>query len=297
MLPVTNIQRFSTKDGPGIRTTVFLKGCPLSCVWCHNPETSSVAPSLFYADNLCILCGGCAVVCPSRVHTVTEMGHKIDRSACTDCLACAEVCPSGAWEPNVTWMTEEELLRQVTADAAFYGGTGGVTFSGGEPTVHGEKLISLLRALRERGISTALETCGYFDAALLPTLVKVTDLFLWDIKDTDEARHKANTGVSREPIVANLKAADSLGARTVLRCILLKTVNLNEEHLTKIAALYHELTHCEGVELIPYHTYGASKRIQLGMADNARPTWIPTEGDVLEAKERLRRDGVTVIDN
>ncbi len=231
------------------------------------------------------------------VHSVTQEGHRIDRSVCTSCLRCAEACPTGAWEPCVRRLTEEEILRQAEADTAFYGTTGGVTFSGGEPTVHGKKLLSLLRTLRKRGISTALETCGYFDAALLPALVEVTDLFLWDIKDTDEARHKANTGVSREPIVANLKAADAMGARTVLRCILLRTVNLNEEHLAKIAALYHELTHCEGVELIPYHTYGASKNVQLGLDENARPAWIPTEEDVLWAKEYLRQKGAWVIDN
>ena len=159
-------------------------------------------------------------------------------------------------------------------DAAFYNGIGGVTFSGGEPTVHAELLIPLLRLFRSQAVSTAIETCGYFDAAILPELTAVTDRFLWDVKDTDDRRHLANTGVS---------------SHKILRCILLKAVNLNTEHLQNIAAIYNSLKHCKGVELIPYHTYGGAKQVQLGQNETVHPEWIPSSDDIYNAEVYLRQ--------
>lgn len=297
MLPVTKIQHFCTKDGPGIRTTVFLKGCPLRCAWCHNPETQSAAAQFFYSAHLCSHCGTCAQVCPSGAHRVTEAGHLLDRAACAGCMRCAESCPSGALEACSIRLPADAIFDQVMKDAAFYGTVGGVTFSGGEPTVHAGELIPLLLRFRRSHIHTALETCGYFAPAILPELVDATDLFLWDIKDTDDKRHLANTGVSNEQIIRNLQTADALGAKTVLRCILLKTVNLVPEHLQEVAAIYRSLRHCKGVELIPYHTLGASKNVQLGRSGNARPDWIPSAQEISEANELLLQCDVPVIHN
>lgn len=289
MLPVTKIQHFCTKDGPGIRTTVFLKDCPLRCIWCHNPETQTASPPFFYTDHLCIRCGGCAQVCPKAVHRITKTGHLLDRTACTHCMRCVKLCPTGALEACVQMLSPEEILREVLQDHAFYGTTGGVTFSGGEPTVHADQLIPLLRTFKEHGIHTAIETCGYFDPGILPALTAVTDLFLWDIKDTDDTRHFTNTGVSNRRILDNLKRADTLGAQTVLRCILLKSVNLNTAHLQALISLYQTLTHCVGVELIPYHTYGVSKNRQLGKNGIAHKEWIPSTEELHQAEDFLQQ--------
>ena len=181
-------------------------------------------------------------------------------------------------------MTPEAIIAEVLKDRAFYGSTGGLTLSGGEPLLHGEGAAALLQAARDQGLTTAVETCGVFDAALLETLVPLTDLFLWDVKDTDAARHQANTGCALETVLANLRRADALGAKTRLRCILLQDVNLNSDHLHALAELYHTLLHCEGIELLPYHTYGDSKNLQLGRSAAAHPEWIPTQAQMDDAR-------------
>ena len=294
MLPVTKIQHFSTKDGPGIRTTVFLKDCPLHCVWCHNPETQSSAPPFFYADALCICCGGCAAVCSRGIHRVFKSGHSIghsliDRDACARCMKCTEVCPTGALEVCFRELSEEAILNEVMKDRAFYGSLGGVTLSGGEPTLHREGAVRLLGLLRNNGIHTAMETCGYFSPSILPALTAVTNLFLWDVKDTDDERHRAGTGVSNRRIIENLRQADEMGAKTVMRCILIKTVNLEKAHLDNLCMLYRSLKHCQGVELLPYHTLGDSKNRQLGQKENGHKEWIPSAEDLRLAEEYLRR--------
>ena len=235
-------------------------------------------------------------VCPAQVHRIVDTKHLLDRTACKGCMNCVRSCPTGALESCMEWLSEDEIFLEVMKDVAFYN-DGGVTFSGGEPTLYADKLIPLLRRFKTDQIHTAIETCGYFDPVVLPELVNTTDLFLWDIKDTNNKRHLANTGVSNERIIRNLKMADALGAKTILRCILLKSINLNPEHLKMIAELYRSLSHCSGIELLPYHTYGASKNVQLGLPENAHRDWIPSENDICEAKDLLRKYGVPVINN
>ena len=293
MLPVTKIQKFCTHDGPGIRTTVFLKGCPLRCLWCHNPETQSAKMEFFHSPQFCVGCGACVSTCPASVHAFAPE-HHINRDACTGCMACTDACPSGALEACATMMSTDAILAEVMKDRAFYGTNGGLTLSGGEPLLHGRAILPLLRAAKDAGITTAIETCGVFDSALLAELVPLTDLFLWDVKDTDPLRHRRNTGGALETVLHNLSAADALGANTRLRCILLSGVNLDDAHLAKLSELYHSLQHCEGIELLPYHTYGDSKNTQLGRASAAHPEWIPTEAQMEHARTFIAQHAVLI---
>ena len=293
-LPVTRIQKFCTQDGPGIRTTVFLKGCPLRCRWCHNPETQSPAPQLLFSGQLCVGCGACAAVCSTHAHRLTDGVHDWNAADCTGCGRCAAVCCTGACETAAQPMSTAQILQTVLQDAAFYGSEGGLTLSGGEPLYHAEGSLALLQAAKSAGLNTAVETCGAFDPALLPPLAKVIDLFLWDYKDSDPARHKEYAGVSNEGILRNLRRLDELGGRTRLRCILVAGVNLCQQHLCAIADTALSLKHCVGVDLLPYHAYGGSKAVALGLPDPARPEWIPTEQAMQEAAAYLRGRGVPV---
>ncbi|MBR0144267.1 MAG: glycyl-radical enzyme activating protein [Clostridia bacterium] len=295
-LPVTNIQRFSVHDGPGIRTTVFLKGCPLRCVWCHNPETKRRENELFFTDRLCIGCGLCAGVCPAGVHSFRDGKHLLDRTKCLLCGACADACPTTALELCAKEMTPEEILKEVLRDAPFYRDGGGVTLSGGEPTLHGEKTLALLRAAKEAGLHTALETCGYFPEAMIPGLLASVDLFLYDVKDTDPDRHARNTGVSNERILSNLKAVDAGGGESVMRCVMVKSVNMTPEHLSALAGLWKSLSHCRGIELLPYHAMGGSKSERLGRENDGRADWVPSKEEIRDAKDTLRALGAKVVE-
>ena len=293
-LLVTEIQRFCMHDGPGIRTTVFLKGCPLRCAWCHNPETQKRTPELLFTVGRCIGCGACAAVCPAGAHALAET-HGIDRTRCIACGRCAEVCPSRALEISGREMTVEEILAAVERDRAFYGAEGGITLSGGEPLLAGEGAVALLRACRERGIPTAVETAGAFDLALIPALLPLVDLFLFDVKDTDDARHRTYVGASNVPILANLRRLSEGGARIRMRCILVAGVNTDEAHATALTRLARSLPSLVGVELLSYHAYGGSKATLLGFPDNGRMDWIPDEETVHAFRARLLSGGVCVL--
>ena len=286
-LKVTEIQRFCMHDGPGIRTTVFLKGCPLRCEWCHNPETQRTYRELLFYANKCIGCRLCEGKCSHGAHSFTPQ-HWLDRKACVICGACARDCPTTALELCGNELTVEEVVTEVERDIEFFGNGGGVTLSGGEPLMHGESVIKLLRMCRERGLSTVVETCGFVDEDEVLSAIPYVDLFLWDVKDTDDERHKRYTGVSNKRILENLILADAKGAKTRLRCILINGVNTNEEHYQKIAKIASSLQNCEGVEWIPYHAYGGAKATFLGGADSGRKEWIPTSEQIEQAKNFLK---------
>ena len=293
-LAVAEIQRFCMHDGPGVRTVVFLKGCPLRCAWCHNPEMQKAEQEMLFYPNQCISCGACVSACPAGAQ-ILYPERRFERETCVACGLCARVCCTNAPVPAAKHMTTEDILSEVLKDRAFYGEVGGITLSGGEPMLHGQASVEVLRACKEAGLSTALETCGYFDGELIPSLVPRVDLFLFDVKDTDEARHRAYTGVSNRRILENLRRIDRLGGRTRLRCILVQGVNTDGGHYGALAELALGLAHCEGVEFLPYHAYAGSKMIPLGLEDNGRTEWIPDAEAVEGAKAYLAARGVTVI--
>ena len=293
---VFDIQKFCIHDGPGIRTTVFLKGCPLACQWCHNPESQQAHKELFFSPAVCIDCGACDGACPNGSARDTLTGRIDGKNICRLCLACAGACPSGAIEVIGREMTAEEVLSVVEADRVFYEESGGgMTLSGGEPMAQFAFTRDLLTGARDRGISTCVETCGAGPRERFDEIAPLVDLFLWDVKDTDPDRHKRTTGAAPEPLVANLRAVDAAGAATVLRCIMIAGTTLDDSHLDALAALYRELDNCRGVELLPYHPFGQAKHVRLGQDAPDQTDSIPSPEALAAARQRLESRGAVCI--
>ncbi len=210
---VLEIQRMSTEDCPGIRTTIFFKGCPLSCAWCHNPESIPRAPQIHWIGSRCIGCRLCLAVCPRGALSANGDGISVDRTVCAGCGACAEECPSTALERLGTRWDVDVLADEAAKDRVFFERSGGgVTLSGGEPTLQPDAAEALLRALRARGIHTALDTCGLCSWDVLARLLPHTDLLLFDLKESDPARHREHAGADNALVLANLRRACALGA-------------------------------------------------------------------------------------
>ena len=271
-LRVAEIQRFCMHDGPGVRTTVFLKGCPLRCAWCHNPEMQNYDKELLYSEKKCIGCRACSV-CGNGAHVFDGQTHVIKREKCRICGECEKACPTSAVQVCGGDLTVYEIIEEIKKDRAFYGETGGVTLSGGEPFMQ-KHTTELLKACKERGIGTATETCGFYDVT---DAVPYTDLFLWDLKDTNDERHKKYTGVSNRIIIENLFKADEAGAKIRLRCILVNGINTDAEHYKAVANIAARLKNRVGVDILPYHAYGGAKAELLGKDDNGDKKLIPTE--------------------
>lgn len=300
---VTKIQRFSTQDGPGIRTTVFIQGCPLRCAWCHNPETQSRNAVLVWAPQNCLGCGMCIAACPHGSRRIQEETLIYDRAHCVSCGMCSKVCLGGACEMSSTDIPPEDILDILLRDRDFYIPDGGVTLSGGEP-LWKDTGLDLLRKCRDSGLHTAVETAGAVPPAHMREAAQLADLLLYDIKDTNADRHRRMTGADNRLILENLRLAASVThGRIRLRCIMVRTVNMEPSHYEGIAGLYHELAcpeHCpsgliEGVELLPYHAYAGSKACSVGMPDNGHREWIPEEADLQAARAYLTNAGVPVL--
>ena len=293
---IFDIQRFCVHDGPGIRTTVFVKGCPLRCQWCHNPESQKKELSVAYYDGKCIACGACVNACEHNCHalestddlTRNRPNHKIDREKCIKCGICSKACPTGAIELLGRQVSVEEVMSEVVRDKTFYKNSGGgMTVSGGEPLMQSEFLLALLKSAKEQGIHTCIETCGFASAETVRSIAPYTELFLYDIKETDPERHKALTGAPLDVIISNLKLLDGLGAKTVLRCPLIPEKNFRDEHLRGIAKLAAELENVTEINVMAYHTLGSSKYEALSMADEMKGIPAMTDGQKKECIEKI----------
>lgn len=266
---VFNIVHGSFVDGFGVRTTVFLKGCPLSCLWCCNPEGQKTYPELKFIASTCNKCGKCIDVCPvgalSFDNAAPEQQLVIDRHLCTNCGKCVDVCYKGAMEMTGKYMTVEEVMSIIKKDEPFYRQSGGgVTIGGGEASYQPEFTLALIHECKKNYIHTAVDTCGYTldeDFAVL----KEADLLLFDLKGMDPQAHIKNTGVSNDIILNNLRKLDHLKKPIIIRIPLIPGYNDSEENLVSTAAFLSSLTSIERVDIIAFHEYGKIKYDELGM--------------------------------
>lgn len=287
-----DIKRYAIHDGPGIRTSVFFKGCPLRCWWCHNPEGQRPHPEMLYYSSKCIACGICERVCPLGAVRVVDGRVETDRSLCDNCGVCVEHCPTEAREMAGKWYTLEELMEEVERDLPFYRSGGGVTASGGEPLMQAEFVLSFLRRLRERGIHTAVDTSGHVDPEVMRRAVSTTDLFLYDLKVMDPERHALYTGVDNRPILRNLMLLDELGARIWVRFPLIPGINDDFENLRAMGEFVSSLRNVEQLNVLPYHPLGVSKAERLG--EEQRRFERPSKELIDKVVATLREYGLVV---
>jgi pyruvate formate lyase activating enzyme len=283
---VFDILKFAIHDGPGIRTTVFLKGCPLDCLWCHNPESKDDRVEISYLPAKCVGCGACVAACPRGFHRLADGLHVYDRTACERCGACAVGCYARAIEQVGHLREVGEVLAEVLRDRPFYETSGGgMTISGGEPLAQFGFTRELLARARAEGLHTALDTCGFAPQARYAELLPLVDLFLYDIKTTDPVRHRELTGQPLELIHANLRFLSDSGARLFLRCPLVPGVNDSDAELAGIAALANDLAGVEEIDVAPYHPLGVSKAGRMGYGEVfAAPLPPPEYGRELAGK-------------
>lgn len=261
---VFQIQRFSLHDGPGIRTTVFLKGCPLRCIWCHNPESLLPAPQLKYTKAHCICCRACAD-CKNRVHSFTDM-HHVDFKRCAQYGHCVSVCPANALSIIGRTYTAEQVIETVLRDKPYYlQSGGGLTVSGGEPLMQPEFAIRLLRLAKLANIHTCVDTSGYASWQVFQKIVPLTDLFLYDYKLSEEQAHLTYTGVSNTLILENLDRLYKSGAAIMIRCPIVPGINDTETHFEHIRELRRSYPRLAGIEIMPYHNIGAQKWQEIGL--------------------------------
>ena len=296
---IFDIQRCSLHDGPGIRTTVFMKGCPLRCAWCHNPEGQTSRPLLSFVPEKCIGCGYCLRVCRNQGHRVLDGRHALDRAKCVVCGLCTRECFAGALEVVGRDVTVEDVLEVVLRDRPFYESSmGGITLSGGEPLLQAAFSKALLQQAKQAGLHCCVETCGQYEYDRLEAVAPYVDLFLYDWKESDPARHLDYCGASNERILANLRALHDAGRKIRLRCPIIPGFNDRSGHFQGIAALAQSLPNLEGVELLPYHRLGESKIRRFGLDHEAMLRVKAVDPDSLPRwTEFLRRRGLVVVNS
>lgn len=283
---ISTIQHFSIGDGPGIRTTVFLQGCNLHCPWCHNPEAIPSAPQLLYYEKLCTHCGICAQVCPAKAQQMAGDRHIFDRNKCVVCGACTRLCPSSALRLSGMEMTVQQVMKELEEDRSFYAESGGgVTLSGGEPLLQPDFCAEILALCKAQKMHTAMETAGCVPFSAFAKVLPVTDLFLFDIKCSDEHTYINIMGGSLKLILSNLEKLFAANAQVVVRIPVIGNFN---DTTNGMSALAERLTRCgvRQVELLPFHSYGSSKYAALEK-DCVYDRFIVPDKDTMQAFTRL----------
>ena len=292
---IFDIKHYAIHDGPGIRTTVFLKGCPLVCQWCHNPEGIDSAPFWTYKTDTCICCGACVENCPEQALCLTPEGVVASGASCRKCFPCTELCPAEARQQVGRKVTVRALFREIQKDIPFYDTSGGgVTFSGGEPLMQAEFLIELLKLCGSEHIHRAVDTTGYASAETLMAVAAHTDLFLYDLKMMDSAKHEKYTGVPNRLILDNLRQLARQGVDLIIRIPLIAGINDDTDNLDRTGEFLNLLPGIKKVDVLPYHAFQKSKYIRFGI-NNDNHFRTPPSGAMLSwARERLEGFGLEV---
>ncbi len=295
---IFDIKKYSINDGPGIRTTVFFNGCPLSCLWCHNPESQSLKPELLYRVGRCLLCGDCIKACPEGAISLDESANSIitDREKCARCQTCVTTCYSGAREFSGREMTVQDVMAIIEREIPFFDEShGGVTFSGGEPLMQPTFLSALLKACRAQEIHTVVDTSGFANWNVFEQIRADVDLFLYDLKHMDSLHHRQVTGVPNNVILTNLRRLNASGAKCIVRVPLIPGINDDEKNLLESGEFLASLNNIERVELMGYHDIAQAKYEALGRKYMLTGTKPPTEADMHRALEVLKTFGLNVI--
>lgn len=290
---VFNIQKYSVQDGPGIRTTVFLKGCPLCCAWCHNPEGIAPGRQIVVVESRCIACGECREACPFAESIGGDGVLSTRGDACTLCEECVDACPTGARQVVGKEMGVEDILDAVLRDRVFYEESGGgVTFSGGEPLMQPEFLRAALEACRAQGIHTAVDTCGFARADLLLGIAPLTDLFLFDLKFIDNTKHRHYCGVSNVSILENLRRLSQVHENLWLRVPVIPGVNDSDADLDAVAHFALSIPRVRQINLLPYHKTGLQKFRRLGETYELEDVQPPSAESMHRAINKFRALGL-----
>ena len=288
---IFDIKKFAVHDGDGIRTTVFLKGCPLKCVWCHNPEGISPKPDLAFYSHKCVNCGACSEVC--SCHSFANGMHTIDNSLCIACGKCADVCPTQALTIYGRKIHVDELMPQLLEDKVFYDNSnGGITLSGGECLLQAEFCAEVLKQCKKNGIHTAVDTSGCVPWKNIEQVLDYTDIFLCDVKAIDEDVHVKCTGVTNQSILENLKKLDAKGKKTEIRIPYVPKYNADQ--MEKIASFISELKNVTKVRILPYHDLARSKYTSLFMTDTM-PQELPEDEAIRAAQAIFLEKGISCV--
>jgi len=285
---IFDLKKYAITDGPGIRTTVFFKGCPLLCRWCHNPEGQSFAPEIMTRPSRCLAdCSECVSTCPEAAIVKTAGVPMLDRTRCTTCGKCADICPAQAIELVGRRISAAQLLREIEKDRIFHDDSGGgVTFSGGEPLSQPDFLSEILDLCRKKEIHATVDTCGFAPADVLERIAEKTDLFLFDLKALDEIKHFAFTGESNRLILENLKRLAAKGKKTVVRIPVVPGVNDDDENIRGTAEFLRSLGTISEISLLPYHKLGRDKYRGL----EKKPSGDDFTPPSAERLEQIKRD-------
>lgn len=292
---IFNIQHYSIHDGPGIRTTVFMKGCPLSCLWCQNPESQALQPELFFNNDLCTGCGKCVKACPRDAIKIVKKHSKTKRELCDNCGECAEVCPNEARSMMGRYITAAEVYKDVAADSMFYRRSGGgITLSGGEPLMQPDFTTAILKMCRDDGIHTVLDTCGYAKWETVKKVLKYTDMVLFDFKHMDPKEHKKSTGVSNELILENAKRIyHELHVPMLARVPVIPGYNDSMTNLeATVKFITKELSSSVKIHLLPYHRLGETKYQRLERTSRSNSIQPPDEEYMAKLQKTVERMGL-----